>query len=257
MNWEKLVFESKPFDGVFVLDVHGHIGAHKPFQLGCYDADGTAATAKRMGVDAVCVSSIPALGSDWKWGNDEVAEACRKHPGVLLGYASPNPFYEDCDIAPYLEMPGFRGVKIHGNMQAETPENDPRYAPAFELANQKGLPVLFHAWMPYEVDRAADVAARYPNLKVILGHAGMTARNNAVAACKKYDNIYCDTAISSVYDNTIELLVDNIGVERVLYGSDMSFFDCIHTLGKIALAKLSDTDKEKILGLNAKEMFRL
>jgi len=31
----------------------------------------------------------------------------------------------------------------------------------------------------------------------------------------------------------------------------------MHTLGKIALAKLSDDDKEKIFGLNAKELFRM
>lgn len=257
MNWEELVFEAGRFDGVFVLDVHGHIGAHKPFQLGDYDADHVAATAKRVGVDAVCVSSLPSIVSDWQWGNDEVAEACAKHPDVILGYAVPNPFYADCDIAPYLEMPGFRGIKVHGNMQGDLPLNDPRYFAAYELADKKGLPVLFHAWMPSEVKAAADVARRYPNAAIILGHSGMTARAEAVEAAKQYDNILIDTAISSTYDNAIEVLTDKVGADKVVYGSDMSFFDCIHTLGKIALAKLTDTEKEKILGLNAKELFGL
>lgn len=257
MNWETLVFEGGRFDDVFVLDVHGHIGAHKPFQLGGCDADSTAATARRMGVDAVCVSSIPACAGYWETGNKDVAEACEKHPDVLLGYAVPNPYYEDCDIAPYLELPGFRGVKVHGNMQGDLPLNDPGYFAAYELADKKKLPVLFHAWMPSEVKAAADVARRYPNATIILGHSGMTARAEAVEAAKQYDNILIDTAISSTYDNAIEILVDKVGADRVVYGSDMSFFDCIHTLGKIALAKLTDTEKEKILGLNAKELFRL
>lgn len=257
MNWEALVFEGKPFHDVFVLDVHGHIGAHKPFQLGDCDADHVAATAKRMGVDAVCVSSIPSIASDWKWGNDEVAAACAKHPDVIYGYAVPNPFYEDCDLTPYLKTPGFRGIKVHGNMQGDLALNDPRYFPAYELADKLGLPVLFHAWMPGEVKAAADVAKRYPNATIILGHSGMTARDAAVEAAKQCENVLIDTAISSIYDNTIELLVSKVGANRVVYGSDMSFFDCIHTLGKIALAKLTDTDKEKILGLNAKELFRL
>lgn len=257
MNWEALVFEAKPFEGVFVFDVHGHIGAHRPFQLGDYSADAVAATCRRMKVDGVCVSSLPSIVSDWKWGNDEVKAACEAHPGMIYGYAVPNPYYEDCDIAPYLDCPGFRGVKIHGDMQGSLPVNDPRYDAAYELANERGLPVLFHAWLPSEVQAAADVAGRYPNATVILGHSGMTARAAAVEAAKKHDNILIDTAISSTYDNAIEILVDKVGADRVVYGSDISFFDCIHTLGKIALSKLTDADKEKILGLNAKELFRL
>jgi len=257
VNWEELVFEAKPFDGLLVLDVHGHIGAHRPFQLGAYSAAQVAQTATRMGVDAVCVSSLPSIVSDWKWGNEEVAQACRDFPDLILGYAVPNPYYEDCDIAPYLSMPGFRGIKVHGDMQGSLPLNDPRYFAAYELADKQRLPVLFHAWLPSEVAAATDVAKRYPNATIILGHSGMTARAAAVQAARECDNILIDTAISSTYDNAIEVLVDKVGADRVVYGSDISFFDCIHTMGKIALAKLSDTDKEKIFGLNAKELFRL
>jgi len=258
MDLAKLVYEQKPFDGVYVLDVHNHLGFEQGSQILEHESDGIIHTMDRMGIDAVCVSYSPGIRGDWKWGNDQTLAACAKYPGRILGYAVPTPFYE-YDLTPYFQgNTGFAGIKIHGNVQAETPENHPNYAPAFELANKLGLPVLFHAWMTYEIDRAADVAKNYPNLKVILGHSGLTyARENAVAACKKYENIYCDTAISAAHDGSIEWLVDQIGVDRVVYGSDMTFFDCVHTLGKIALAKLSDDDKEKILGLTAKKLFRL
>lgn len=256
MNWETFVFEGKPFEDVFVFDVHGHIGAHKPFSLGDYDADGVAATCRRMGVNGVVISSIPSMGSDWKWGNEEVAAACKAHPDVLYGYAVPNPYYADCDLSPYMEMPGFCGIKIHGSFQnAEI--DDPRYDHAYELADKKGVPVLFHAWMASEIQAVVNVAKRWPNVPMILGHAGMTARAAATEAVRSCENIFCDTAISATYDNTVELLADKIGVDRIVYGSDVSFFDCIHTLGKIALTKLSDDDKEKILGLTAKGLFRL
>ena len=256
MNFEQMVFEAKPFDGVFVFDVHGHIGAHQPFQLGGYDADQVAATCRRMKVDGIVVSSLPSMVADWRHGHDEVAQAVKKHSDVLFGYAAPNPYYEDCDIEPYLEMPGFCGIKVHGGFQNRA-INDPCYFPYYELADKKGVPVLFHAWQPREVQAAADVAKRWPNVPIILGHSGFTARNAAVEAVKSCDNVFCDTAISATYDNTVELLVSKIGVDRVVYGSDLSFFDCIHTLGKIAMARLSDTDKEKIFGLNAKTIFHL
>ncbi|MBQ9967497.1 MAG: amidohydrolase family protein [Oscillospiraceae bacterium] len=257
MNWEQYIFEGKPFEGIYIFDVHGHVGAHKPFQLGGYDADSVAKTCRRMNVDGVVVSSLPALASDWKWGNEEVAASVDAYPGLIWGYASPNPFYEDCDITPYLDLPGFVGVKIHGDMQGSTPVNDPRYFPTYEVANERGLPVLFHAWLSAEVRAAADVARRYPNTKIILGHSGMTARDTALEVARTCDNIFIDTAISSTYDNAIEVLVDKVGADRVVYGSDICFFDCIHTMGKIALARISDTDKEKIFGLNARGLFSL
>lgn len=259
MDFANLVYEQKPFDGVFVFDVHGHIGFEQGSQLGPNDGESMVHTMDRLGVDGICVSFSPGIRGAWKRGNDQTKDTCKRLPSRVFGYAVPNPFYQDCDLSPYFEEDlGFRGVKIHGNIQGETPENDPRYAHAFELANRLKLPVLFHAWLPYEVDRAADVARQYPDLNVIIGHGGLTfAREHAVAACKKYDNVFCDTAISSAPDGSIEWLVDKIGVDKVLYGSDMSFFDCIHTLGKIALCKLSDTEKEKILGLNAKPLFGL
>jgi len=259
MNFADHVFEQKPFDGVFVMDVHAHCGGDRNCQLGAYDADGLIGTMDRMGVDVACVSSIPALYSDWKLGNDEVAEALAQHPGRLLGYAVANPHYDDCDLSPYFQYDmGFVGIKIHGYAQGEFPENHPRFMPFYELASKRKLPILVHAWCPWEVDRMAEVAGMFPDLKIILGHSGLTvARENAIAACKKHDNLYCDTTISSACDGVIESLVDLIGEDRVVYGSDMAFFECIHNLGKICLSKLTDTAKEKILGLNAKKLFDL
>lgn len=257
MNWEQIVFESGDFKDLFVLDVHGHVGAHRPFQLGGYHGADVAKTARRMGVDAVVVSSLPAIVSDWKLGNDQVASACEADPDVIYGYAVPNPYYEECDLTPWLDLPNFRGVKVHGDMQGGVQLNDHRYDPAYELANKRKLPVLVHAWCPWEIEAVTEVAGRFRDLTIILGHSGMTFRNDAVKAVQTHENILVDTAISSTVDNAVEGLVDRVGVERVVYGSDISFFDCIHTLGKIALCKLSDDDKEKILGLNARALFRM
>ena len=142
-------------------------------------------------------------------------------------------------------------------MQGNLPLNDHRFEPAYELAEQLTLPVLFHTWTASEVAAAADVAKRHPGVPIILGHSGMTVRNQAAEVARAFDNIYVDTAISCTVDGSVEWLVNNVGTERVLYGSDMAFFDCIQTLGKIALSELTDSEKEKILGQNAKALFRV
>lgn len=258
MSFADHVFENTPFDDVYIFDVHAHTDSYAPFQLGDPTADGLAFTCKRLGVDGLVTSSLTACRSDWEFGNGLTADACAAYPGYIFGYAVPNPYDSDCSLERYFEKDmGFRGIKVHGDMQGSLPLNDPRYFPAYELAAKLGIPVLFHAWLPSEVNAAVDVAKRWPTVPIILGHAGMTAKPAAAQAAKTCSNIFIDTAVSSTIDGSVEWLVNNIGVDQVLYGSDCTFFDCVHTLGKIALARITDDEKEKILGLNARKLFRV
>ena len=258
MTFEERVFAGEAFDNVYIFDVHAHTDSYAPFQLGDPTADGLAYSCKRLGVDGLCTSSLTACRSDWEFGNRLTAAACAAYPGYIFGYAVPNPYDPDCDLSRYFETEqGFRGIKVHGDMQGSLPLNDERYFPAYELAAKLQIPVLFHAWLPSEVNAAADVARRWPNVPIILGHAGMTAKPAAAEAARNHDNIYIDTAISSTIEGSVEWLVNNIGADRVVFGSDCTFFDCAHNIGKIALAQVSDEVKEKIFGLNAKKIFRM
>ena len=145
-------------------------------------------------------------------------------------------------------------------MQGGTPLNDKRYIPAYELAREKGIPVLFHAWTAAEIRAAADIAARFPTVPVILGHSGFvdpSDRAIAIDACRRQENLFCDTCISYTYDGALEDLVSRIGADRVLYGSDINFYDNAFGLGRLALSRLPDKEKEQILGLNAKPIFGL
>lgn len=258
MTFEERVFAGEAFDNVYIFDVHAHTDAYAPFQLGDPTGDGLAFTAKRLGVNGLCTSSLTSCRSDWKFGNSLTAAACAAHPGFIFGYAVPNPYDPDCSLEQYFATEqGFRGIKVHGDMQGSLPLNDERYFHAYELADKLRIPVLFHAWLPSEVEAAADVATRWPNVPIILGHAGMTAKPAAAKAAKAHPNIFIDTAISCTVDGSVEWLVNNIGVDQVVYGSDCAFFDCAHTIGKIALARITDEEKEKIFGLNAKKIFRV
>ena len=151
------------------------------------------------------------------------------------------------------------GIKIHGVMN-KTTICDERYRPYLEYADKNGLPVLFHAWEPDEVAQVAQVAKDYKNCPLIVGHGGLTsyaAKVQAINAVRKYDNVYVDTCISSTYDGAIEWIVSQVGVERVLFGTDLGFFDCRQNYGKLALSKLSVEDKLKIFGENARKLFSL
>ena len=103
MDYASLVYEQKPFDGVFVFDVHGHIGFEQGSQLGPYQGEDMVHTMDRMGVDGICVSFSPGIRGAWKRGNGQTEDTCARLPGRVFGYAVPNPFYPDCDLSPYFE----------------------------------------------------------------------------------------------------------------------------------------------------------
>ena len=69
-------------------------------------------------------------------------------------------------------------------------------------------------------------------------------------------NIYVDTCVSLLPVGTMERLVDNLGVERILFGSDMPYLNLGGQLGKVLMAKFGDDVKKKILAGNAKKLFR-
>lgn len=261
MNWFETVMNGSPFEGVYIFDCHGHLDRDIHLWQGAADGASVLRAIDRLGVDAICLSSILSFTSHWRLGNETVAAAAEAYPGRIFGYAVPSPFDPACDLRPYLEdRPGFLGIKVHGSMQGGTPLDDPRYFPAYELVAEKGIPVLFHAWTQQEIRAAANVAARYPSVPVILGHSGFVdpaAREAAIVACKARDNLFCDTCVSYTYDGALEDLVSRIGADRVLYGSDVDFYDNAFGLGRLALSRLTDGEKERILGGNAKTLFRL
>ena len=58
-------------------------------------------------------------------------------------------------------------------------------------------------------------------------------------------------------EGDLEWIVGKVGADRVAYGSDLTAFECAHILGTILMSRLTETEKEKVLGLNAKAFFNL
>jgi len=55
----------------------------------------------------------------------------------------------------------------------------------------------------------------------------------------------------------LERMVNGVGAERVLFGTDMPFVDGRPQIGYVACARIPDDSKRLIFGLNAKRIFRL
>ncbi len=253
------VLRGEPFEGVYIFDIHAHIDQTSDFQMLNHTPAQVAGTMASLGVCGGCVSSVLSIHADCARGNANVMQAARAFPGRLYGYITVSPHENDVDPAPFFSGPGIKGFKVHAAFHRSSID-DPRYAPFLEYADRHGLPILFHAWEAVDTVNIAKLAAQYPNAKMIVGHGAMRTwevKREVIEAVRSHENIFADTTVSMTYDGAVEYAVKRLGADRLCYGSDLPFYDCRHVLGKVATSRLSDGDKEKVLGLNARRILNL
>jgi len=260
-----LVRAGEPLVGETIVDCHCHMGPWQTFCVFDGDAAGMVRTMDRCGIDVACAAHHSAIGPDVPGGNTEVAHAMADFPGRFAGYCTLNGRHSSQAVVAELEKHivdgGFRGIKLHPAFH-QCPLDAETLAPAFELANERQLPVLVHTWLgdsratPGMFERLAE---RYPEAWVILGHTGGCPEGMELylPVVRAHDNILCDLCGSLMNHGIIERLVNEIGDERVLFGSDLPFIDCRPMLGYIGFANVSDESKRRILGQNAARIFGL
>ena len=129
------------------------------------------------------------------------------------------------------------------------------------------MPILSHTWaltsnpkqkfsVPERFERFLE---EYPEVNFIFGHSGgrVEGIKTAVEIGTRYKNAYYDIA-GDIYDRRlIEYISGHVGSDRVLFGSDIQWFDPAPQLGMILGAELSTEDKELILGGNASRLFAI
>jgi len=124
---------------------------------------------------------------------------------------------------------GYLGVKFHG-MFENLPVSDDTYKPILEVLNEKEALLLVHTGRFKDGDissntsylHAVNMAKKYPKIKVILAHLGgndTSIVKKALDASKNVKNIWFETSgITTPF--RIEIAVEKIGPERILFGSD-------------------------------------
>jgi uncharacterized protein len=240
--------------GIEVIDMHAHFGRCR-FGTGDPSPQGMVRRMDRMGIRAMLCSHMRTLSPDVAYGNAEMLKAMREAPGRILGYIGVYP-YEAArtgrDVEHWLSE-GFVGLKCHNSNGC--PYDDPGYERAYAIADERRLPVLFHTWgSEKEFAQLRNVVARHPNFPMLLAHAGCTNEPGYIKIAQECPSVYFELAYSAGPHGLVERLVQAVGVQRVIWGSDGTFFSQNHQLGRAVGAQLSEQDKAAILGGNARTL---
>lgn len=180
---------------------------------------------------------------------------------VPFGGIHPENSPDELDAFPKL---GLKGIKLQPNAQRFYPD-DPKMFPIYDRAQELGLIAVFHAGNeatgpPAEFsqpERFLPVLANFPELTVVLPHLGGYKAWDRVEALFASSNAYFDTAYlpGQIEEDLFLHLVEQIGIERVLFGTDFPFRDHAEelswiekTLGPRAAGRLHE-NAARLLGV--------
>jgi predicted TIM-barrel fold metal-dependent hydrolase len=233
-----------------VIDAHCHLG----FGLTCSrSADDLLKEMDGNNVArAVIVPVDRFLAVDNSEGNDQILAAARSHPERLIPFTTANPWFGERARAELTRTfaEGSAGVKFHPGFQGFTLSDDV-FLPLVELAVEHGKPMFFHAGtpissMPYQF---TELAMRYPEGIFIMGHMAYSDfwyEVSASAAC--VDNLYLET--SHHVPGFVRTVTHQVGVEKILFGSDSPYGSMEVELEKIRTVFTSESDCNRILSAN-------
>jgi predicted TIM-barrel fold metal-dependent hydrolase len=125
------------------------------------------------------------------------------------------------------------------------------YQAAFAYAGEHAIPILSHEWgNPGFLE---ELSGRYPQIDFIIAHTGFwNGRSDFQYAgvLRQRANVFVDLAYSNVYYEVLERMVEQVGAEKILWGSDFPLHDLGYQLGRVLFSKLDDAQRTMILGGN-------
>lgn len=246
--------------GFPVYDMHGHMGSHNKIFLPTCEAEAMVRHLRRAGVRRLVFSHHHALFTP-DFSNEEAYRITARHPDVLRMYVAINPNYPErvkADVAAFSSWAplavGFKFLSAYHRVKVD----DPRYRPALEKADELGLPILLHTWggdgcVPIET--MVSLAQTYRRARFFMGHSfrpDWEGVRTLHQACP--DNVYFELTSIPGCEGMIEALVEAAGSDRLLFGTDLPWFDEFQAIGGVLAARISDDDVRNILYRNVERL---
>jgi uncharacterized protein len=242
-----------------IIDAHMHLG--EDIMFGTDDSENVLISSMdALGIDAQIVQP-GIVARDQKKAHERIFRFASAHPGRIFGLACFSPYLEDREYLSLLRWAvkdlGFKGVKLHTNAFCMSPTH-PEAEKIYRAASDLDIPVMIHTGngLPNALPSLCiPVARKYPHLRLVLAHAGGgTFGADALVTAQVCPNVYLETSWVTV--NDLKAMVDGLGPERLMFGTDLVANMPVE-LAKYRAIGLTEGQLEWCLGRTAKEVFRL
>jgi len=270
-----------------IIDAHTHLSERRDDALNRfarnnglrYTLDELLGTMRRYKIARGLLLSPPLQGGV-PLPNNEVIRLCGRSGGRLAPVITVEPSLKEVKVALKLAEENRRVVKAfkvrlgYVKASAESPVFDRLY----NYAESEGLPVLFHtgdtAFSTGDLARSHPLtldglANKREELVIVVCHFGNPWFEDVAELIYKHPNVYADisglTTGGAYAEKYAEWLAKKIseavyfaaGAEKIIFGTDYPITKHSETLTLVKKLEVDESDKEKILHLNAERVFGL
>ena len=180
------------------------------------------------------------------------------------------------DLRGYLQAGEIKGLKIYPGYEPFYPA-DPKFAPAYRLAEEFGVPVMIHCGDTYAPSgkvkyshplHVDEVAVDFPRVNFVICHLGNPWFRDCMQVVYKNDNVYTDISGLVLGDFTDrfeayirqqlkEMIVWGVDPRKVLFGTDWPISTMESYLAFMEELRLPAKDKQAMFCDNAAALFKL
>lgn len=239
------------------------------------DPAGLADLLDAEGIDRALVSSLETIMyRNVQKGNELLAERIGPFNDRFIGAAVVNPIYAEPveDLRVCIEKWHMRAVRLLPNYHGYS-LNDPRVGHLLAACGELQVPVsiVFRVederqrhWLidPGRVDaeQAAAQIAQFPQVNFVLERARFGEVKSVLKTAPDASNLFVETSgrfLLGPPSAGLREVIDAIGPERVLFGTDMPLQYGRAAILKIESLELSRQQKENVMGANAARLLTL
>ncbi|MGB9596405.1 MAG: amidohydrolase family protein [Candidatus Poribacteria bacterium] len=248
-----------------IIDTHIHIGRWNNED----SVENLIESASKNGIKILLASCLGERGynafpaiTEFILANNVTLEAMEKYPDKIYGLCFVNPKYTEESLAEIERCisKGMVGIKLWIAVKA----SDPLVEPIAEKAIELNVPILQHAWykttgnldnetIPKDI---AILAEKFPKLRIQMAHL-FGGGFRGLAEIAPFPNVYADVSGGEPEAGFLEIAVQELGADRIVFGSDAPGRGFAVQLGKVIGANIPDDVKEMILWKNARSLYGL
>lgn len=237
-DWAGLEGDLDPIDPQVLVDDHLSAGVDRATVLAVAPSTYTA-YGERGTIDLGRVTGV-AGPLEVARSNDYLAAVTRRHP-ELIGMAAVNPRFRGvgwarAELTRAVGELGLRGLKLYPMYDHYPPADRDLAFPVYERAMELGIGVMVHMGTTSASDTVLDygrpgaldeVARRFPNLPLLVCHAGSPWVDECLVMVARHDNTYLDismfatkTTQRGLYDFLMRAQQLGCPLSRICWGTD-------------------------------------
>jgi predicted TIM-barrel fold metal-dependent hydrolase len=237
-----------------VIDSATWVGTRPEDDRPC-DIPTLLAEMEHAGVSEALCAPYCAARYDARTGNAALVELCQQHPRLHpIAVVHPGMHVGVADEIRRCAADGMVGFRFLPALQGWSVESEP-FVRALRAVADTGLPAAVEVGASGDATRLARSAPGL-GIPLILAGIGYTTLGEAMALMERDAHLYLE-ACRLATPGVVEVLVQHVGAERLLFGSQAPLWEIPPTLRMVRESSIPETAKLAILRRNAKRVYNL